>query len=320
VELPKFRRNDQDVKVTVNTFGKQVDQRGQGRLKILSNGGRASIQVSFEVVTPKVTGPLYTTDGLPYDFRDPRERLAHMPLMGRDQELKNLGIPFVRHQGRHYLLYGYGKFGATATINHLLRRAEARLEALEGRGVLMTIHLDLRWRETGEVVEGMVDEFCCEVVRGDFSARGLKRLMKQLEKQENLRASRTKKGFKIEAAFPSIGAEFSRETDSTGMLPVHTPRLSENDILKLTEQWLSDDPRLLERMVNRLLSRGSSPACVVFILDKVDAPEKLEALRRSRIFHHEKIDFIAVIQEEDLSLIHISEPRDRTRSRMPSSA
>ena len=164
VEPASFRRNEQVVEVWVT---KSAIQSGQGHLELFSNGGRALISVSFEVeeaIEPPPPPPLPV-------------------FIGREQELQNLTERLVQDRCGHYLLYGYGRFGATTFIRHLRKRVETRLKKLEDCDVLMMIQLDLRWHEPSEVIQVMVDEFCCEVIKGDFGTRRVRHLMQQLAKE-----------------------------------------------------------------------------------------------------------------------------------------
>ncbi|NWG07846.1 MAG: serine/threonine protein kinase [Chloroflexi bacterium] len=232
---------------------------------------------------------------------DPKKRKELLYLIGRNPELR-LKDKIVYYGGGRYILHGFGRFGATALIDQIVKIAEYefnKLNQIKEKGIIMTIRIDAATLEEkdGEI-NGVIREFKFGAKHSNL-ARSFKSQMDRLYRNRlaEVNSSTDEKTVSVKAApLPGIEAQFSRKFGSSSQ------KVSGDDLLKLVADFLDraerQEPNSLDLLIDRVLGNTTLPARIIFVIDRIKSENVFTSLRRMRLFDDDRITFFGVVSHE----------------------
>ena len=237
---------------------------------------------------------------------DPRKRQEILSLIGREHVLR-IKDKIIHFGGGRYLLHGYGRFGATALIDQIVKivgRNVASFRQGAGNSVTMTVRIDASSvKEADNAIDAVIRELRFETQRGKYS-RSFARQINRLYKNGITEVKDEEQTISIKAApIRGIAAQFSRKLS----LPDISSKgnIKEENLLQLIVDFLDQvdksRPASFETLADMLLNKVRFPARLIFVIDKINSSIVFDLLRQMRLFHDERISFFAIVKQETFS-------------------
>ncbi len=232
---------------------------------------------------------------------DPKRRKELLFLIGRKPELR-LKDKLVYYGGGRYILHGFGRFGATALIDQIVKIAEYefnQLSKIQEKGVIMMVRIDAGTLEekNGEV-NGVIKEFKYGAKHANL-AHSFKSQMDRLynNRLAEVNSSTDEKTISVKAApLPGIEAQFSRK------LGASSSKVTGDDLLKLVADFLDraekQEPNSLDVLIDKLLKSTTLPARIIFVIDHIKSEAVFGILKRMSLFDDDRITFFGIVRQE----------------------
>ncbi len=236
---------------------------------------------------------------------DPTKRRELLVLFGRDLEMR-ITNKIAYFGGGRYILHGFGRFGATALINQIVRKAEhevARKSTGQGKGFIMTVHIDAATlEEKDEEIHAVIKELKYEAIHSHY-ARSVIAQVDRLDKQDKNHSadgnpSTDEKTISIKATIPGFETQYSRKFGNEKS----SPKIGGEELLKLVRNFLDraeqQNPHSLELLIDKVLGTTAVPTRIIFVIDHIKSEAVFNTIRRMRLFDEDRVTFFAIVKQE----------------------